>query len=65
MDGSYHMVETEVLRVHTDPGILKPGTDLIDPTLWDPLVYSFRNFFNRGAELGWVASSPTAPHDQT
>jgi flavin reductase (DIM6/NTAB) family NADH-FMN oxidoreductase RutF len=61
LDGSYHMVEAEVLRVHADPGILKPGTDLIDPTRWDPLVYSFRHFFHRGVELGWTASSPTAP----
>jgi flavin reductase (DIM6/NTAB) family NADH-FMN oxidoreductase RutF len=60
--GGYYMVEAEVLRVHADPAILKPGTDLIDPTRWDPLVYSFRHFFHRGAELGWTASSPTAPH---
>jgi len=62
VDGGYFMVEAEVLRVHADPAILKPGTDLIDPTRWDPLVYSFRHFFHRGAELGWTASSPTAPH---
>lgn len=62
LDGSYHMVEAEVMRVHADPAILKPGTDLIDPTRWDPLVYSFRHFFDRGTELGWTPASPTAPH---
>lgn len=62
LDGSYSMVEAEALRVHADPDILKPGTGLIDPTRWDPLVYSFRHFFHRGGELGWTASSPTAPH---
>lgn len=61
-DGSYAMVEAEVLRVHADAGILKPGTHHIDPTRWDPIVYSFRHFFRRGEELGWLPSSPTAPH---
>lgn len=61
VDGCYSMVEAEVLRVHADPSILKAGTELIDPTRWDPLVYSFRHFFQRGTELGWLASSPTAP----
>jgi len=60
LDGSYHMVEAEVVRVHADPAILKPGTELIDPSRWDPLVYSFRHFFHRGDELGWLPSSPTA-----
>lgn len=60
LDESYWMVEARVLRVHAAPEILKPGTGLIDPTRWDPLVYSFRHFFHRGAEVGWLASSPTA-----
>ncbi len=60
LDDGYRMVEAEVVRVHADPAILKPGTGHIDPTRWDPLVYSFRHFFRRGAELGWLPSSPTA-----
>jgi flavin reductase (DIM6/NTAB) family NADH-FMN oxidoreductase RutF len=60
LDAGYRIVEAEVLRVHAAPGILKQGTDLIDPTRWDPLVYSFRHFFHRGAEIGWLPSSPTA-----
>lgn len=60
LNETYYMVEAEVLRVHALPDILKPGTDLIDPTRWNPLVYSFRHFFERGRELGWTTKSPTA-----
>lgn len=60
LDGSYYMVEAEVLRVHADPDILKPGTGLPDPRRWSPLVYQFRHFFETGAELGWLPHSPTA-----
>jgi flavin reductase (DIM6/NTAB) family NADH-FMN oxidoreductase RutF len=62
IDGSFSMVEAEVLRVHAAPSVLRPGTELIDPTRWDPLVYSFRHFFRRGDEVGWLPSSRTAPH---
>lgn len=58
----YSVVEAEVLRVHADPAILVPGSGHIDPNAWHPLVYSFRHFFERGGELGWLPSSPTAPH---
>jgi len=61
LDGSYDMVEAEVLRVHADESIVHP-TGQIDPQAWHPLVYSFRHFFDRGAEAGWLASSPTAEH---
>lgn len=60
LDGSYYMVEAEVMRVHADPAILKPGTDLPEPTRWSPLVYRFRHFFSAADELGWLAKSPTA-----
>ncbi|MGI9823912.1 flavin reductase family protein [Agromyces sp. Marseille-Q5079] len=62
LDGSYLMVEAEVLRVHADPAILDPSGEHIDPTIWNPIVYAFRHFFERGAQVGWLASSPTAPH---
>ena len=62
LDESFSMVEAEVLRVHAAPAVLQPGTDLIDPTRWDPLVYSFRHFFRRGEEVGWLPSSRTASH---
>lgn len=59
LDGSYDMVEAEVLRVHADERIVHP-TGQVDPGAWHPLIYSFRHFFDRGAEVGWLASSPTA-----
>lgn len=61
LDGSYDMVEAEVVRVHADEGIVHPNGQ-VDPEAWHPLVYAFRHFFDRGAEVGWLASSPTAPH---
>lgn len=60
VDGGYHMVEAEVVRVHADPAIVVPGTNHVDPAAWDPLIYSFRHFFHRGGEVGWLPSSPTA-----
>ena len=62
LGASYLMVEAEVLRVHADPAILDASGEHIDPTVWNPIVYAFRHFFERGAEVGWLASSPTAPH---
>jgi flavin reductase (DIM6/NTAB) family NADH-FMN oxidoreductase RutF len=54
------MVEAEVLRVHADPRILKPGTGLPDPRRWSPLVYEFRHFFTTGEEQGHLPASLTA-----
>lgn len=62
LDGSYDMVEAEVVRVHADESIVHAPTGQVDPTAWRPLVYSFRHFFDRGPEAGWLASSPTAAH---
>mgnify|MGYP000859070079 CR=1 FL=1 len=61
LDGGYDMVEAEVVRVHAAPELLREDGQL-DPGRWHPLVYAFRHFFDRGAEVGWTASSPTAPH---
>ncbi|WP_396655239.1 flavin reductase [Microbacterium sp.] len=61
VDGGYDMVEAEVLRVHADPGLLCPDGN-VDPVAWHPLVYAFRHLFERGPEVGWLHSSPTAPH---
>lgn len=60
-DGSYYIIEAEVVRVHAHPDILQPGSEHIDPNRWAPLIYSFRHFFHHGEELGWLPSSPTAP----
>ncbi|GGO60588.1 hypothetical protein GCM10010910_06380 [Microbacterium nanhaiense] len=58
--GEWFMVEAEVLRVHADPRILKPGTGLPDPRRWSPLVYEFRHFFTTGEERGHLPKSQTA-----
>jgi len=60
VDGGYFMVEAEVVRVHADPAIVRAGTDEIEPAAWRPLVYAFRHFFDRGDEVGWLASSRMA-----
>ncbi|WP_308493485.1 flavin reductase family protein [Microbacterium terrisoli] len=62
LDGSYFMVEAEVVRVHADESIVQPGSGEIDPRAWHPLVYAFRHFFDRGDEVGWLPSSRIAPH---
>lgn len=61
LDGSYFMVEAEVLRVHADPALVPEGTGEIDPRAWHPLIYAFRHFFDRGDEAGWLPSSRLAP----
>lgn len=58
--GDYYLVEAEVLRVHATPAILKPGTQHIDPTSWEPTIYSFRHYFGLGAERGHRPTSDTA-----
>jgi flavin reductase (DIM6/NTAB) family NADH-FMN oxidoreductase RutF len=66
VDGGYLMVEAEVVRVHADPSIVREdrhGALQVDPARWHPIVYAFRHFFERGGEVGWLASSRTAPHE--
>ncbi len=60
MDGDYQMVEADVLRVHAAPHLLVPGTEHIDPRRWEPLIYAFRHYFDKGAERGWRSDSSTA-----
>ncbi|KHK98995.1 hypothetical protein LK09_05860 [Microbacterium mangrovi] len=65
VDGGYLMVEAEVVRVHAASSIVREdrhGELQVDPARWHPLVYAFRHFFDRGDEVGWLASSRTAPH---
>ena len=56
----YHIVEAEVVRVHADPAIVAPGTQHIDPRLWEPTIYSFRHYFGIGQEHGHRPTSDTA-----
>lgn len=52
VEPGYFMVEAQVVRVHADPRILIEGTDRIDPQRWNPIVFSFRQYFELGASLG-------------
>lgn len=56
----YGIVEAEVVRVHARTDITVAGTDHLDPAAWHPLLYAYRHFFDRGAEVGWTRKSPVA-----
>lgn len=58
--GIYGIVEAEVIRVHATPEITVAGTNHIDPEAWHPLIYAYRHFYDRGAEVGWTRKSPLA-----
>lgn len=56
--GIYGIVEAEVLRVHAQREITVPDTNHIDPEAWHPLIYAYRHFYDRGAEVGWTRKTP-------
>lgn len=56
--GEFGMVEAEVVRVHAAHEIAVDGTDHLDPEAWHPLIYAYRHFYDRGAEVGWTRKSP-------
>jgi len=58
MTGEFGMVEAEVVRVHAAHEIAVDGTDHLDPEAWHPLIYAYRHFYDRGAEVGWTRKSP-------
>jgi len=58
--GEFGMVEAEVIRVHAAAEITVRGTDHIDPDAWHPLIYIYRHFYDRGAEVGWTRKTPFA-----
>lgn len=52
-DGGAIAVEAKVLRVHVHEGIIRAGGgDRIDTHAWQPLNYSFRNYFAQGPRVG-------------
>ncbi|MEV4755129.1 flavin reductase family protein [Micromonospora sp. NPDC049559] len=57
--GEFLIVEAQVLAVHADARIVVPGTDHVDPTAWQPLIYNFRHYFGLGAQLGHSFRSET------
>ncbi|MGO3148355.1 MAG: flavin reductase family protein [Leucobacter sp.] len=56
--GIYGIVEAEVVRVHAQNEITVDGTNHIDPEAWHPLLYTYRHFYDRGAEVGWTRKTP-------
>ncbi|MGO1539832.1 MAG: flavin reductase family protein [Leucobacter sp.] len=58
VSGVFAMVEAEVVRVHAANEITVDGTDHLDPEAWHPLIYAYRHFYDRGAEVGWTWKSP-------
>lgn len=56
--GEFGIVEAEVVRVHVAHEIAVDGTQHIDPEAWHPLIYAYRHFYDRGAEVGWTRKSP-------
>lgn len=59
-DGGFGIVEAEAVRVHAADAITVAGSDHIDPEAWHPLIYAYRHFYDRGAEVGWTRQSPIA-----
>lgn len=45
-------LELEVLQVHAEAGIVRPGSAHIDTDRWSPLLYVFRHYFGTGGRLG-------------
>jgi len=48
----FSIVEIMVTKVHAHEDIVVPGSDLIDTSRWQPLLYVFRHYFGTGEELG-------------
>lgn len=60
VSGEFAMVEAEVIRVHAAREITVEGTNHLDPSAWHPLIYAYRHFYDRGAEVGWTRKTPFA-----
>jgi flavin reductase (DIM6/NTAB) family NADH-FMN oxidoreductase RutF len=65
LSGEFAMVEAEVVRVHAAAEITVPGTDHLHPDTWSPLIYAYRHFYARGAEVGFTRKSPFASTPNT
>ncbi|MBO9661764.1 flavin reductase [Dokdonella sp.] len=50
--GHFAVVETEVVAVHAHADVVVPGSDHVDPTRFDPLLYVFRHYVAGGERLG-------------
>ncbi|QFU17286.1 flavin reductase family protein [Microvirga thermotolerans] len=48
----FAIVETRVERVHAHEAIVVPGTNHVDVSRWQPLLYVFRHYVAAGEDLG-------------
>ena len=47
----FMIAEAAVLRTHAHRDIVRPGTDHVDTSRWQPLLYVFRHYFGTGPRL--------------
>jgi flavin reductase (DIM6/NTAB) family NADH-FMN oxidoreductase RutF len=49
---AFFIAETRVKRVHAHRDIVIEGTNHVDTSSWQPLLYVFRHYFGTGPDLG-------------
>lgn len=49
---SFAIIETQVQRVHAHEDVTLAGTNHIDVSRWQPLLYVFRHYLEAGRDLG-------------
>ena len=59
------IIEAEVLQVHAHERICVPGSEHIDTSAWQPLLYVFRHYCGTGAPLGANFRAETAIPQET
>ena len=59
-------IEVDVLRTHVAQELLIPGTGYVNPSLWEPLIMKFCDFFGGGRQVhpsrlatAWEMPDPT------
>jgi flavin reductase (DIM6/NTAB) family NADH-FMN oxidoreductase RutF len=58
-DPGFVIVESRVLRVHAHASVVVPGTNHVDTSRWNPLLYVFRHYFSDAVDLGQNFRSET------
>ncbi|GAA2582725.1 flavin reductase family protein [Microbacterium binotii] len=54
-EGGYVVVHARATAVHAAPEMVVAGTSHINPSIWRPLIYSFRHYFGLGPRRGIAA----------
>ncbi len=49
--GNARAIHAHILRSHVDTSLIVPGTDYVDPALWNPLLMKFCDFFGAAEPL--------------